>query len=577
MPLTSMLVVATNLVATLCSTLTHAVVAASSLSIAAYISTISSATYLTFKRYELDHRNPVALVALLAIIPAGYTSVLLLRSFSWLLAPLLAFTAHYAIILGCTAAYRLSPFHPLAQYPGPVLPRITKWYSAYICHRGDLHHWYRELHNQYGDVVRVGPNELSIRDTAAIPAVLDLNGLPKGPFWDNRSDPVVLVGERDVDVHARRRRTWARGLTNAAIKDYMPFIEARARQLMDRLSSIVRDSGEKRREVNLASWLSYFVTDSMGDMAFGGGFELLRDGGDVRGVWQSFENGLQAVTPFAHAPWSIPFIARIPGLTNPKQIATMRAFGKESTIQRLKLGAKRKDLFYYLSGEDQPSRPTLPTMIADGLLAIIAGSDTTSTVLTSVVYFLCKHHDAYKRLQEEIAETFLLEEDPVDSARLGKMTWLNACINEAMRLLPPVPSGSQRTVPVGAGPKIVGEHVIPEQTQVTVHTYSIQRDPRNFAHPDVFLPQRWLAEEREKAALLPHTPAAFFPFSYGPTACAGKHLALLELRVVLCWLFQRFDLAFAAQGVEGDRWEDGLRDFYIARKGKMWVKMSERI
>ena len=257
--------------------------------------------------------------------------------------------------------------------------------------------------------------------------------------------------------------------------------------------------------------------------------------------------------------------------------------------------------------------PSLPTMIADGLLAIIAGSDTTSTVLTSVVYFLLRHPEAYKRLQAEIAENFLPEEEPTDSVRLSRMPWLNACMyeptssyfiylysclcrNEAMRLLPPVPSGSQRTVPRGSGSRVIGSKyasmpvlyepepdpifsVIPEQTQVQVHTWSIHRDPRNFASPDAFLPTRWLRDpvsSAEAPVMTPHNPSAFFPFSHGAANCAGKHLAMLELRVVISWLFQRFDVEFAAQGVEGDRWEDGLADNYIFHKGKMWVKIRPR-
>ena len=84
----------------------------------------------------------------------------------------------------------------------------------------------------------------------------------------------------------------------------------------------------------------------------------------------------------------------------------------------------------FQSDEDNRSgaRPSLPTMIADGLLAIIAGSDTTSTVLTSVVYYLVKHPEAYKRLRDEIAETFLPGEEPTDAARLSRMPWLNACM-----------------------------------------------------------------------------------------------------------------------------------------------------
>jgi hypothetical protein len=52
--------------------------------------------------------------------------------------------------------YRLSPFHPLAKYPGPVIAKTSKLWAAYVCARGDLHRYYKNLHNRYGDVVRVG-------------------------------------------------------------------------------------------------------------------------------------------------------------------------------------------------------------------------------------------------------------------------------------------------------------------------------------------------------------------------------------------------------------------------------------
>jgi hypothetical protein len=55
-----------------------------------------------------------------------------------------------------TLAYRLSPFHPLADYPGPLIAKSSKWWGAYVTFRGDTHSHYKNLHDYYGDVVRVG-------------------------------------------------------------------------------------------------------------------------------------------------------------------------------------------------------------------------------------------------------------------------------------------------------------------------------------------------------------------------------------------------------------------------------------
>jgi hypothetical protein len=55
-----------------------------------------------------------------------------------------------------TLAYRLSPFHPLAKYPGPITAKMSKWWAAYIGARGYMYRYYKGLHDRYGDVVRIG-------------------------------------------------------------------------------------------------------------------------------------------------------------------------------------------------------------------------------------------------------------------------------------------------------------------------------------------------------------------------------------------------------------------------------------
>ena len=52
--------------------------------------------------------------------------------------------------------YRLLPFHPLAKYPGPAIAKTSKLWAAYLSGKGDLHRYYKSLHDRYGDVVRVG-------------------------------------------------------------------------------------------------------------------------------------------------------------------------------------------------------------------------------------------------------------------------------------------------------------------------------------------------------------------------------------------------------------------------------------
>ena len=70
----------------------------------------------------------------------------------------LAFTAYWSGLVFFTLAYRLSPFHPLAKYPGPLLAKTSKWWAAHLSRTGDQHRYFKRLHDRYGDVVRIGGN-----------------------------------------------------------------------------------------------------------------------------------------------------------------------------------------------------------------------------------------------------------------------------------------------------------------------------------------------------------------------------------------------------------------------------------
>jgi hypothetical protein len=65
-------------------------------------------------------------------------------------------SSYWGLLLTFTALYRLSPFHPLAKYPGPTLAKVTKFYYLYLSARGDAFAVIKAHHDMYGDVVRIG-------------------------------------------------------------------------------------------------------------------------------------------------------------------------------------------------------------------------------------------------------------------------------------------------------------------------------------------------------------------------------------------------------------------------------------
>lgn len=118
----------------------------------------------------------------------------------------------------------------------------------------------------------------------------------------------------------------------------------------------------------------------------------------------------------------------------------------------------------------QKDKPSATEVTADGALVIVAGSDTTSSTLSSLFWSLLCHPEAYVRLRAEVDA--LNPDDVLDTTRHSQMLYLNAvmyvrivhsihpshtmCRNETLRLFPPVISGSQRAPMPGSSGQAVG-------------------------------------------------------------------------------------------------------------------------
>ena len=118
---------------------------------------------------------------------------------------------------------------------------------------------------------------------------------------------------------------------------------------------------------------------------------------------------------------------------------------------------------------------------------------------------------------------------------------------------------------------------IPEGTATKFHFWTIQRDARNFSHPDTFWPERWLIAEGLEPATekLAHNVNAFVPFSFGPYSCVGKTVALQEMRTILCHFIYTLNFRFPAR-YDPQRFEDSLEDQFGIKLGELPVIVERR-
>ncbi|KAI1784220.1 high nitrogen upregulated cytochrome P450 monooxygenase 2 [Ganoderma leucocontextum] len=455
-----------------------------------------------------------------------------------------------------------------------TLVSVSMLIPAYMAIRGNLNVDIMALHDRYGDVIRtwynharlIGPNELHVRD----PSILSsLWAIPRGPSFIGVSlsqTKVPMAGIRDPEEHQGRRRPWNRGLAPGALREYDHLITMRVQQLVRRLE-------EQVGEVILGKWFYYFSYDLMCDMTFGGGSELLRDG-EEDNFWSILEKGsCNFAVFFSRVPWLGPYVGYIPGAG--RALGVLQSRCRKFTMKRIHRGSNTRDLFYYLNNEDLPNRPPPPTsdLIDDGILAIVAGSDTTAVALTNLFYCVLTDPEVFPTLQGEGDKFYPFGEDAFNSKCHRDMVYLQAVINETLRLFPPLPTGAQRQVPAHAAPVVAGNLHIPPGTIVWIHPYSVQRNARSFTLPEVFWPERWLVASGKDFV---HNEDAFVPFSHGPWNCVGRGLALQEVHTVVCALLQRFEFKLRP-GWDPKEFERGMKCYVSTGRPALPVVLRPRI
>ncbi|XP_077094334.1 cytochrome P450 3A30-like isoform X1 [Siphateles boraxobius] len=176
-------------------------------------------------------------------------------------------------------------------------------------------------------------------------------------------------------------------------------------------------------------------------------------------------------------------------------------------------------------------------ILSQAMIFIFAGYETSSSTLSFFFYNLATNPEAMKKLQEEIDETFP-NKAPVDYEAVMNMDYLDAALNESLRLFPV----AARLERVCKKTVEINGVIIPKDMVVMIPTFALHRDPDYWSDPESFKPERFTKGNKETI-----DPYMYMPFGLGPRNCIGMRFAQLTMKLAIAEILQRFDVSVCAE------------------------------
>ncbi|KAH7353681.1 cytochrome P450 [Plectosphaerella cucumerina] len=430
----------------------------------------------------------------------------------------------------------------LRHIKGPPLAAWSIWWLVRTVGgtRAYLDFW--EVNQKYGDIARVGPNDVVCSDPDLMKRVLAVRSEYRRSDWYDgmRFHPKKnnVLSWRDEEEHFKLRSKMAAGYSGREVLDLEGKIDKNLHALIKRLDDDIAAGGP----LDFGRKAQYFTLDVITDLAFGDAFGFLATDSDIYDYIRTTEESLPVFMVTTVLPWMIkifgsPIFASI--LPSDKDVM---GFGKVMAISK-KVSAER------FGPHKKVQKDMLGSFVAHGLtqeeaeseilLQIVAGSDTTATAIRATMLHLITNPRVLAKLLDEIRATTTAG-PLISDSEARALPYLQAVIKEGLRIFPPVAGLMAKEVPPG-GDTWKGVF-LPGGTRIGYGAWGIFRNRGLWgADADEFRPERWLGGPPEKIRELEST--LDLVFSYGRWQCLGRPVAMMELSKVFFEIPKRFDLS----------------------------------
>lgn len=507
-------------------------------------------------------------------------------------------------VLGLLVVYHVTwTFARLREVPGPFIAKFTDLWRLLVVWRRDSHDRYLQLHQQYGDLLRIGPNTISISKPDVIQNIYGVQkGYVKSDFyavWQNvvngKRTP-SLVFTTDEVQHAMMKRPIAPAFSLSTLVEFEPLIDSTTAVFLTRLDELFASTGNI---CDLGKWLQWYAFDVIGELTFSKRLGFLERAEDIEGIIASVSANFERCSVLGQMPWLDLWTYKNPIYQKffAKPISSpIVEFGQRRLRERLNNNHDKNEaeikipdtaLYQKVLHGTIPSKPDFlsrflslhkeqPDVVTDRqLLAYLfaninAGSDTIGSTLRALFYYLLKTPGSFAALVKELddAQTNGKISAPLPTwPECQRLPYLNAVVKEALRLNPALSLPLERVVPPSG--LQIGEVFIPPGTIVGINPWILHRDPRIFGDDaQRWEPERWLNKDAERVKYMDHH---LLSFGAGKRTCLGKNIAMLELTKLVPALLLRYDMELANPQKE---WR--IINAWVVRQDGLEVRLSQK-
>ncbi|TLD04774.1 uncharacterized protein PgNI_09074, partial [Pyricularia grisea] len=435
---------------------------------------------------------------------------------------------------------RMQFSHPLAQYPGPLLARFTNLYAAYHAWRGTLHTDIYRCHQKYGKIW--APERLTA-DGEEILAT-DVHSRGENCTKSKAYRALVHGAVNTLTATSHKEHGWRGRILSLAFSDAQAqsYQEILLRNIDLFCNNLQESIGTG--PTDMAKECDALTFDVTCEVVFGTRWNAL-----VNHKYRSVTKAIEAsnVRVSTRVQSTALTVERLDKYLFPRAIEGRGEFlgfiGSVLSMREKGPSTNTGNIFSFLENAKDPEsgngRMLSPVQLrAECATLIAAGSDTSSTTLAATLYYLAANPAAYRRAQAETLQAF-----PGISSEIELRILKRACIDEALRMSPPVGGALWREVGPG-GITVDGLH-LREGIDVGTGIYSLHHSEVYHRQPFSYLPERWLGGGAWTKVEMAQARAAFVPFSVGPRGCVGKGLAYHELMLALAKVLHRVDFRHA--------------------------------